>query len=354
MLAVTAALALPTPTLRPGAGASSVAGPTRLIDRWPSASPFTVDGTLPGGLSFEPRLVVDADTIVGLAMTADAATLQLVVRFKDKPVRVLETMGVSDARTLVAVAVSKGQLYWLEFGPDSRGQATTYVWRASLFDPGVTLLSSAASVPAFFDSPYDLELVDGRLYWAAYLPQGRGQIRSVPVDGGPLQVRSFETLYGLTAWPWATSSAAGAPGDVDLVNLVTGEHRTARASANQFLSCTPIWCRVTTPVNNNTDATVVLQHPDGSDVVGYADQSLAPANSDVALLDRFEVVESKGNPNLATPTVTLWMHDLRDGKNILLDDNVGGLVGSRDGFLWWSTGDNEATVWHVLDLRPLT
>jgi hypothetical protein len=26
----------------------------------------------------------------------------------------------------------------------------------------------------------------------------------------------------------------------------------------------------------------------------------------------------------------------------------------RGGVLWWSTGNNEATVWHTLDLRSLS
>jgi hypothetical protein len=38
---------------------------------------------------------------------------------------------------------------------------------------------------------------------------------------------------------------------------------------------------------------------------------------------------------------------------VLLEENAAGLVNTRGGFLWWSTGDNEATVWHVLDLRSL-
>src|SRR5262249_28347531 len=143
-------------------------------------------------------------------------------------------------------------------------------------------------------------IVDGRLYWAAYLPRGRGEIRSIPVGGGPVQVRTLDTLYGLTAWPWATSSVSGRPGDVDLLNLVTGEHRTVRAQANQFLSCTPTWCRVTTHANDTT--TVGLRQTDGTNV---ADLRLAPANANVALLDRFEIVESKGDP------VSLWLHDLR-------------------------------------------
>lgn len=50
----------------------------------------------------------------------------------------------------------------------------------------------------------------------------------------------------------------------------------------------------------------------------------------------------------------LWLHDLRDGANVLLDEYATGVVSTRAGYLWWSTGDNEATTWHVLDLRVLT
>jgi hypothetical protein len=334
LLAVAAALTLPihTPTK----------GPTRLSDRWPSATVTAVDGTLDGTDTFEPRLVVDKDTIVGLAISADESATRLVVRPAHGPVRVLASMRTLDARAVVAVTVAEGNAYWLESGPDSHGQTTTSVWRAGLREGSATLLSLAVSVPAYFDSQYDLQVVDGRLYWAAYLPQGRGEIRSIPIDGGPLTIRAFDRLYGLTAWPWATDSAGGQPGNVDLLNLVTGEHRTVTAEANQFLSCTPTWCRVTT---HTPTVTVALRKLDGTKV---ADLSHPPANANVALLNRFEVVESTGNP------VTLWLYDLRDSSDVLLEENAAGLVNTRDGFLWWSTGDNEATVWHVLDLRSLT
>jgi hypothetical protein len=355
VLAVVVAVAVPTPpAASPPAASPSPAGLTRLRDAWPSASTTTVDGVLPGGMSFEPRLVLDVNTIVGLALTADQSVSQLVVWTKNRALRVLQTMRVSDARTVVGVVVSDGEVYWLESGPGAQGQGTTWVWRAGLLAGDPEIISSAVSLPAYFDSQYDLELVDGRLYWAAYLSEGRGEIRSVAVDGGPLQVRSFPQLYGLTAWPWATSSAAGLPGDVDLVNLVTGEHRAVHASVGEFLSCTPTWCRAMTPVKNNTDLIVVLRHPDGSHVVEFNDQSLAPLNKDVAVLDRFEVVESQGNQNLATPTQKLWLHDLSDDKDVLIDENATATVSSRNGFLWWSTGDNEATVWNLLDLRTLT
>jgi hypothetical protein len=355
VLAVAVALAVPMPTMTvPPAAAANGAVPTRLRDAWPSASTVTLDAVLSGGMSFEPRLVVDATTVVGLATTADQSVTQLLVWTKDRPVRVLQTMRAPDARTVVAVVVSGGQVYWLESGPDSQGRGTTWVWRAGLFAGAGQLLNSSVSLPAFSDSQYDLELADGWLYWAGYLPQGRGEIRSVSVDGGPVRVRSFERLYGLTAWPWATSSAGGVAGDVDLVNLVTGEHRTVHASADQFLSCTPTWCRVTTPTNNNTDITVVLEHPDGSHVVGFSNHDLAPVNTDVALLDRFELLESQGNAGLATPTHRLWLHDLSRDRDVLVEDSATGTVSSRDGFLWWSTGDNEAIVWHLLDLRTLS
>ncbi len=354
VLAVVAALVLPTTAPRPAVGPRAT-GPARLSNVWPSARTFTIDASLPGGVGFEPMVVVDATTTVGVATSADHSIARLVVRIRDAPLRVLQVVRSSDVMTVAAVVVEGDQVFWLESGPDAEGRGTTSVWRSGLRDGRTRLLNTAVSDLAYFDSQYDLELVDGRLYWAAYVSHGRGEIWSISIDGGSLTVRSFGRLYGLTTWPWITSSAGdGNAGDVDMINLRTGEHRTVKGTADQYLNCTPAWCRVTTLVNQNTDIQVTLEHPDGTHVVGFAHHSLSPVNTDVALLDRFEVVESAAGSNPVDQTQLIWLHDLTNGRDVLLDQSATGQIGSRNGFLWWSTGDNEATVWHVLDLRQLT
>jgi hypothetical protein len=355
LLAAAAALALPTPPAAPAVPAPGVNGPARLRDVWPSARTFSFDAWMPGGVGFTPMLVVDPTTVVGVALAADLSFKRLVVRTGDAQLRVLQELRTAEVTDVAAVAVSGDQLFWLDLGSDGQDRRTTTVWRSGLRSGQPRLISTAVSDLMFLDSQYDLELAGGRLYWAAFVSGGRGEIRSVSVDGGPVTVRSFDRVYGLTTWPWATSpTGGGQAGDVDLLNLVTGEHRTVRGSGEQYLSCTPAWCRVTTLTNQKTDAEVTLEYPDGSHVVRFADPSLSPVNTDVALLDRFEVAESLGNPNTAIPTQKIWLHDLTNGRDILLDESTTAYIGSRDGFLWWSTGDNEATVWQFLDLRQLT
>jgi hypothetical protein len=351
VLAVAAALSLPSPVANvPSAAAAPAAGPLRLHDVWPSARISTVDGQLAGGDTYQPVFVVDAQTSVGVA-TSTLGTGRLVVR-TGSSVRVLHTLGSAQ---VAALLVAGDQAYWLESGPDAQGRGTTSVWRAGLRSGPTRRLSEAVSDLIFYDSQYDLELVQDRLYWVAFAGHGRSELRSISVDGGPITVRSLDQEYALTTWPWATTYAGGSTvGDIDMLNLVTGEHRTVKAAANQYLNCTPSWCRVTTLVNHNNDVTVTLEHPDGTHVVGFADHSLSPVNTDVALLDRFEVVESPASVNAANPTDKLWLHDLNTGRDILLDAAASGVIGSRAGTLWWSTGDNEATVWQILDLHQLS
>ena len=352
IVAVGAALAVPAP---PPSAPRGSTGPTRLLDVWPSARPLTIDASLPGGLTFEPRLVLDTATTVGLTTTAGRSVTRLVVRGADGGLRVLQALPDSGQFTIAAVVVSGDSVFWLESGVDIQGRVTTTVWRAGLHSGTPQRLSTARSDPVSFDSQYDLELVDGRLYWAAYADRGHGEIRSIPVDGGSVQVRSLDRVYGLTVWPWVTSSVGGGvAGNVDMFSLVTGEHRTVPGRTNQYLNCTPTWCRVTTIAAQNTSLSVTWEHPDGTNVVALANHTLSPVNTNVALLNRFEVVESAAEAAAASPGHRILLHDLATGRDVFLGDSATGFIGSRDGFLWWSTGDNETTVWHVLDLHQLT
>jgi len=65
------------------------------------------------------------------------------------------------------------------------------------------------------------------------------------------------------------------------------------------------------------------------------------------------VLASVASANAAGYAQRLWLHDLTTDRVVILDETANASVGSRGAYLWWSTGDNEALVWHVLDLREL-
>jgi hypothetical protein len=80
---------------------------------------------------------------------------------------------------------------------------------------------------------------------------------------------------------------------------------------------------------------------------------LTPINNDVALLDRFELLADAASGDGGNGK-NLWLLDLKTGRQVLLDNAAPATTGSRGPFLWWSTGDNETMVWHILDLRQLS
>jgi hypothetical protein len=361
LLAAGVALSLPNPapalapsTVQPTPTSVVISGPVGLAEVWPSARAFTVDGTLSSGESFYPVVFVDESTIVGLARTADNTMVRLVVRHGAAAPRVLRVLPIADQSAVATVLVSGTDVFWTETSENDDGQPLTAVWRAGLETGTARRLSLEASALTYFGSKYDLQLAGGRLYWAAYAQHGRSEIRSIPVEGGAVAVRTFDRAYGMTAYPWITSSAGGiAKGDVDMVNLLTGQHVIVPASPNQILSGSPTWCRVTTLPDQAGDQVVTLKHRDGTHAVTLTAHT-TPVNTDVALLDRFEVTESASNPSSANSAQRIWLYDLASGRQALLGESTTGLAESSGGFLWWSTGDNEATVFHVVDLRQLT
>lgn len=163
-------------------------------------------------------------------------------------------------------------------------------------------------------------------------------------------------LDALTTWPWVRTAQVSQGDAVRLLNLNTGESREITATPDETLACTPAWCRITTLVNQGRDLRYEIVDADESARRPLGDDTKTPLNVDVALLDRFEVLGSVGaDPDPIGPSVTqqLWLHDLTTGRDILLAGAATGSIGSRSGFLWWSTGNNEARVWNVVDLRQL-
>lgn len=346
LLAVGVALALPMP--KP-AQAPAPAGPTRLADVWPSTRPGTLPSGLAGGSSYVPLLVFDPASSLGVATGADLVTARLVLCVGDT-VRELRAFRGQQRSTVAGATVADGRLFWVETGEGETGSRETSVWSADLAGGSPRRLATDSSEVLYFDSAYDVQVADGRVYWAAVAPSG-GEIRSVPVDGGPVTVRPLDRLYALTTWPWVTSSGASQPGDVYLLNLLTGEQRTVTAGPHEILTCTPVWCRVTTLINEGQSLLFEVEHVDGQARRRIGDSALTPLNTDVALHGRFEVLASVATAKGSNQR--LWLHDLTNDRVVLLAETASTTVGSRGSYLWWSTGDNETLSWHVLNLDEL-
>jgi hypothetical protein len=316
----------------------------------------TFTAEMPGGFGFRPLLMVNATTAFGMATSADFSTSRLILRTTTEDIRVLRTFNGRARPSVVGEVLAGTDLFWLETGPSPAGQRETVLWRASTNGGDAMELARDASDVLYYDTSYDLQVVDGHVVWAAAdHPSGndpqRAEIRTVPVEGGPASVRTLDRLYALSAWPWVTTPTSTPHTDAEVLNLVTGERRVAPAGPNEILICSPVWCRVTTLLHRGLSVTVDMQHFDGSARRQVGGPTLMPINSDVALIDRFEVLSSVG-PAAAT-TQQLWLHDLTDDRLVLFAEATGTNIGSRGSFLWWSTGDNETAVWHTVDLADL-
>lgn len=146
--------------------------------------------------------------------------------------------------------------------------------------------------------------------------------------------------YSLTAWPWATAAEVEAAGSSRLADLRTGEVRTVRGEGVELVDCTAEWCRVRVLRQSGT-ARLDLVRPDGSSRRRVGGREVRSAIGDVVLLDRFAVVVDDGRGVLA-------LYDTRTDRTADLATGFGTVL-ARVTFVWWSTGDNSALTWHVVD-----
>jgi hypothetical protein len=92
---------------------------------------------------------------------------------------------------------------------------------------------------------------------------------------------------------------------------------------------------------------------DGSDLRVIGGANAAAIASDVALLDRYEVLMTITNSTGRVAVSRLTLYDIAHKRTVLVDQAATN-AGARGDFLWWSTGDNETLAWHAVDLRTLT
>nr|BFE72947.1 hypothetical protein GCM10020092_062480 [Actinoplanes digitatis] len=97
---------------------------------------------------------------------------------------------------------------------------------------------------------------------------------------------------------------------------------------------------------------IELMHPDGSGHARIAGDSASTVITDVAPLDRFEVLAQLGPNSELTGNNQLVAYELATRQTVEISPDAGS-VSYRYGVLWWTTGNLDGVVWHSLDLRSI-
>ncbi|MEU4691553.1 hypothetical protein [Actinoplanes sp. NPDC023714] len=331
-----------------------------LAQAWPDAARADLRD-----LGLEPLLFLDVTTAVGTADTSDGQHTRLIIKYAEKSGK----GGVSgggpsggnpdggrerELRRLPAdsrfdnLTKAGNELLWTETG-ESGG---TEIWALDLTaDENPRRLTGDTGNILLYGGQHDLVTAGGRVHWAAADGDSTTEIRSVALTGGAVTTETRKGQWALAAWPWLTSDVGGQAGEITLHNLESGEEKRITAGPAEWTMCTPAWCRVM--VNNGEGlARIDLMRPDGSERRRIAGPGTQAAVNDIAVLDRFEILSETRPDSDLTGTAGLVVHDVRTQRTVTLSV-AADLAASRDGMLWWSTGDREATVWHTLDLRTV-
>ncbi len=361
-LAVAAALAaiglllgLPAPNRPAAAGPASSASPSgpTLASVWPDAKPFPIPAVFPDGSTYTPTMIVDPTTSLGTVSSADGQRTDLDLVAGAAP-RVLQSQLVSTGGSYDGLTVAGDRIYWMHTVSDATGKAQVTLWTAPRAACPSRELSADVGAPVFYGSQYDVQAVGDRLYWAAARPgrQDQTEIRSIGLDGGTVSVSVVDGTWAMSRWPWLVTAPSASDQPMRLRDLATGETVTVRAPPNKQVTCSPVWCRMI-PDNAAQATETDLLRPDGTDPRVIGDRSAAAIASDVALVDRYEVLMSVVNAAGQVPVSRLTLYDIAHRRSVLVAP-VATNAGARGTYLWWSTGDNETLAWHGLDLRGLT
>ncbi|MEV6523903.1 hypothetical protein AB0M43_18290 [Longispora sp. NPDC051575] len=340
VIAVGALLALPTtesPQRPPG-------GPETVASVWPRA----VTGTLPAvgadGQSYTPMLFLDSGFSVG-SLAVEAAAPSFVLR---SPGGYRELAPADRTKSVDAVTATPEALFWLRSASGADGRVGYTVWTAARAGGPARQLTADTGSPLIYGTGYDLQVAEGQVRWAAAVGEADTEIRSVPVDGGPVTTRAVPGNVVLSAWPWVVS-APGRP--MEVTNLVTGERRPQQGTPGQQLTCSPVWCRsVTTRADGGGE--FELRRTDGTEARRIGGSDASPLGFGPAPLDRYEVYSTPGVSNATGSALTVWLYDIALRRAVRVESTAYGVL-VRDGVLCWSTGDHESLVWHFLDLRSL-
>ncbi|MEV4760737.1 hypothetical protein AB0J86_37320 [Micromonospora sp. NPDC049559] len=351
LAAAVALVALPSAARKP---AGTPAPPT-VEAAWPGAQRADLPGSLPDGPAYSPVFFLDAHSSLGTAPSPDGRQLRLVRRDADGGVRELRRLPLDRTPQFSGFTRSGDEFAWAESTSDDRGKARTELWAVDLTSgrPPRRVTAETGDV-IFFNSRYDLLIEAGRLYWVAVAPgqEPATELRSVPLGGGAVTVRTERGAWALSDWPWLVSAGTGTSGPVRLRDLAARKVLDVDAGPTELVTCSPVWCRAIV-LGSDGPSRIDLMRPDGGDRRRVAGGSATAAVIDVAVLDRFEVLTVADPAGTGrTDSQQLLLYDAASQRTVVVA-TAAGLVLARGGVLWWSTGDDEALAWHTLDLTTL-
>ncbi len=334
-------------TLTPHGDPPAVPGRAGPAVVWPGVQQAELPGNLPDGPVYNPVYFLDARRSVGTAPAPEGEHLRLLLRAADGGIRELRRMNIDANSQFTAFTADGDLLAWAE----TAGGRTT-LWTADLRTTApARKLTDDTGNAIFFDSQYDMVIADGRLHWAAAAPGTKPvtEVRSVALGGGRVDVRAEPGTWALSAWPWLVNGIGDGTGTTRLLNLTTRRETTVPSTGNELVTCSAAWCRVVVVAGDGV-ARIDLMHPDGSGRVRAAGPAATAAITDVAVLDRFEVLAEAGPDADLTGTERLLVYDIASGRTADLA-GAAQTAAYRGGVLWWSTGDQDTTLWHTIDLR---
>ena len=316
---------------------------------WPAARRADIPAGLSDGPLFIPGIFLDAVTAVGTAPSPDGASQRLLVRAGDGGLRQLRKVSLDVNPQFGAFTATADEVVWTESSDRSR---RVRIWAARRDGGPARLLTADTGDAVFYGNQFDLVVADGRVHWTAAPGDGKEstEIRSVPLAGGPVQVRTEPGVWALSAWPWLVDdgSSTGRP---RLRNLATTRDTEVVTSGPEAATCGPVWCR-TLVSSAEGPVRIDVMHPDGSARRRIAGDGVQSAIPDVAVLDRFEILAVPGPDSDVTGLAALIVHDIATGRTVDVAPATDGAF-TRGGVLWWSTGDPDHLVWHTIDLRTV-
>jgi hypothetical protein len=328
---------------RPVAGAGP--GEELTLEKaYPGKVPVTVPGKVKDGARYSPLFFLDEQRSVGTAAGPSGASRLILITPAGE--RELRRLPKAEAPEFAGFATQGQRLVWMELTNTADGTANTKLWTIDDDAAVPRMITADTGDVALFDRSDDVVIHDGVISWvaAARTDLPVTEIRTVPIAGGKVSVKTREGAFAIAAWPWLTSVNLGQDGPVELVNAATGKRVVVNVQANELMACSPTWCRSVIIGSTAASTVIELLKPDGSSRMRVAAGNVAASTVDVALLDRYEVY-SYGNSKLT-------LYDLAGKRMITVAKNVS-QIASRGPMLWWSTGDNETVTWHVIDLRTL-
>jgi hypothetical protein len=317
---------------------------------WPQIKRASVPGTLPDGAAYTPVYFLDEQASVGTALDPRGGGVRLVLRAADGTLRELRRPPRGPGRWYGGFTRAGDQVVWAESVTAKDGVTRTELWRAGVAGGPPRKVTGDTGWVSFENSDRDIAVAGGQLHWTA---AGRSttEVRSVPLDGGPVRVRTQPGAWTLAGWPWLVSTGSGQRGPMRLHNLDTGETTTVDAGRDTPDQCGPLWCRVFV-LKGDDPVRSVLMRPDGTDRQTVADDGATAAIPDVAVLDRFEILAGDSS-TLATAVggARLLIYDVKT-RQLVTVSAAASRVTYRGGVLWWSTSGGN-TTWQTLDLRSV-